>query len=399
MSLFWLTYAAFSVRFWGAAADKGAPCSSQLCVADISLSTLQRAFANNKGVPTSIEALLPDGEHVTLTPRSFDTYTVSNAANCLRSSSNTCCAYETASSGLPPSVYLEDAAGLPLCGQFVFQDLDPGAGLGHWLSEYMSLVNDTETLPSVQRVTTSTAMGHHISRAQVEQVLGLELGVRYNETAVHEAVAHGYLRQVNGISKQPLGVVFDPTNAAVLYTYERAARNAAKDLPRLRRFFQERLTAQRLRHPVAHATLFRRDAVAVCVHVRRGDVDKASVDRFLPLSYYVTVLAQIKRVQADLDIVVISEGRVDNFKELTAAHPEVILLLADDPMRAFVHMLYADVLVTSRSGFSHLAAELGYQSCIVAVRSWVTYSRSNITLFADETYGTLNMGQLKALLS
>lgn len=222
--------------------------------------------------------------------------------------------------------------------------------------------------------------------------------MRYNETAVQEAVARGYLRQVHGLNKQPLGAVFDPTDGAVLYTYERAARNAAKDLPSLRRFFQERLAAQRLRHPGAHATLFRRDALAVCVHVRRGDVDKASVDRFLPLSYYVTVLAQIKLVQADMDIVVISEGQAEDFRELSAAHPEVILLLADDPIRAFVHMLYADVLVTSRSGFSHLAAELGYQSCIIAVRSWVKYSRSNITLFA-ETKGTMDVVQLKALLT
>ena len=167
--MFWLGCAAFSVSFWAAVADKGStlPCAGELCVADFSLSTLQRAFATGAN---SVEARLPDGDHVTLAPRSFDTYTVSNAANCLRSSSNTCCAYVISSSGLPSSVFLEDASWLPVCGQFVFQDLDPGAGLGHWLSEYMALVNDTETHPSVQRLTTSAAMGHHISRAQVEQV-------------------------------------------------------------------------------------------------------------------------------------------------------------------------------------------------------------------------------------
>ena len=392
-SLFWLGCAAFSAGFLGAAADKGSDlCSSQLCVADISQSTLQRAFLQGA---SSVEARLPGGDHVTLTPRSFDTYAVLNAASCLRSS---CCAYVTP--GLPPSVYLEDAAGLPLCGQFVVQDLDPHAGLGHWLSEYMALVNDTETNLSVQRLTTVATMGHHISRDRVEQVLGLELGVRYNETAVHQAVARGYLHRVNGTSKQPLGAVLSRTDGAVLYTYQRAARNGAKDLYRLRGFFQLRLAAQRLRHPEAHATLFRRrGALAVCVHVRRGDVGKSSSDRFLPLSYYVTVLTQLKSVRAALDIVVISEGQTKDFVELTAAHPEVLLLLADDPMRAFVHMLYADALVTSRSGFSHLAAELGYQSCIIAVRSWLTYTRTNITLFADENNGKMDTGKLKAILA
>ena len=347
---------------------------------------LETYFALNPRA--ELVAKLSNGATVTINRTSFLLYSVVPAEACVRNGANLCCMQKLS------SALLEDAAGLPLCGRFVHQK-PPHAGLGHWLAEYNSLILD-ELEHGVQRVQPQPTLTHEISLAEVEEVLGIGLGVRYTLQQVYQAVSKGYLANKTLLDPE-LGKAFDSSNWAVLYNFP-TPRNRGNQYLQSRTFFLERIRAQRLRFPRSHATLFASNATRVCVHVRRGDVGVNDSHRFLPMSYYATVLRQIKQTvkQPTLSIVVISEGSTADFREVTAAHPDAMLLLSKEPFRHFVHMLYADVLVTSRSGFSHLAAELG-DSITVAAPFWHKFSGA--TVFANVTTGVFDTRALQRMLT
>jgi hypothetical protein len=376
--------------------DLAAAAGDAQALAELTPLALETLFAD-AAPRTNLSVSLGGGAAVTLRRAGFLHYAVQSAGACLHDGRNRCCTERLA------EALLEDAAGLPLCGRFVHQ-APTRAGLGHWLGEYNRLIMDEVKYKDsgLQRVQPLPTLLHGISLAEVDETLGISLGVRYSLDQVQAAVARGYLANKT-LSDPELAKAWAEQSRAVFYHFPKARVAGANFYVQTRPFFLARVRAQRLRYPRAHATLFAPSATRVCVHVRRGDVGSKDQDRFLPMAYYAAVLSQLKAslkppAHRLLSIVIISEGAPSDFVELTKAHPDGLLLLSKEPFRHFVHMLYADVLVTSRSGYSHLAAELG-DSAVVAAPFWHKYSREKDTVLADLKTGAFDAAAIARILA
>ena len=344
---------------------------------------------------SATQASLANGAEVTLQrdKKQPDTFVLTPASACVSGPVNLCCFQEHLG-----VIFLQDERGVPVCGRFVEQMYDTGAGLGHWLTEYNALVVD-ELSRGVQRVLPPTSLGHKLQLSDIDAVLGITVGVRYSQETLAKAVQAGYLSNVT-CTKADLEACLLKNNWAAIHRF---TMRRSKPFAMSREFWRSRIAAQRLHFPWAHSTIFTPGHIAVCVHIRRGDVKiTSSSNRYLPLSWYVKVLEALRSKVipsgSQFSLVVLSEGRLSDFDELVKSFPDTVLLLkSEDVALHFVHMLYADILITSRSGFSSLAAELG-DSSTLAVPFWGTYARAASTVYVDATSAAYDTQALRNMV-
>ena len=97
--------------------------------------------------------------------------------------------------------------------------------------------------------------------------------------------------------------------------------------------------------------------VDVVVHVRRGDIMESGLeDRVLPISYYRSIMESIRSVRPHSEFTILSEGRIDEFKDLQGS--DVSFYLNQPTAKSYHKMVLARVLVLSKSSFSYSAALL-----------------------------------------
>ena len=146
----------------------------------------------------------------------------------------------------------------------------------------------------------------------------------------------------------------------------------------------------------------------IVVHIRRGDINNhtGELKIFLLAEIYrrfVDFLLPQKKIEFaspafDIHIFVLCEGGgqrngiVENGEILPAravSHrceedPRCSVSIFDqDPLKSLAVMCQSDVLVTSRSGFSHLASSLCARGITVALPFWHSYHTSQNVVVAD----------------
>ena len=129
---------------------------------------------------------------------------------------------------------------------------------------------------------------------------------------------------------------------------------------------------EEIRQKFHHAPSRRNDQIVynpahfnVACHVRRGDIaagkhknDPSCTTRWLDSDYYTTVLSLIiKNVKTNKPITVylFSEGEQKDFQEFEQ-FPDIHWCLDMSAQNTFLHMVYADLLITSKSSFSYKPA-------------------------------------------
>jgi len=147
------------------------------------------------------------------------------------------------------------------------------------------------------------------------------------------------------------------------------------------------------------ARLFTKGKISVGVNIRRGDIVRESQwhHRLLPDSYYCGILNDVSEILGaeNLSIVIFTDGErgcyVDEngLQQDWSAHPLLqhsldIRIHLDESrwLEAFHNMVSADILVTAKSGFSHLAAMLSDGVKLVAPM-WEPYDGTSDCLFSD----------------
>jgi len=120
----------------------------------------------------------------------------------------------------------------------------------------------------------------------------------------------------------------------------------------------------------------------IACHVRRGDIvegkhknDTSFTTRWLDTDYYTTVLSQLlKNIKTDKPIAVylFSQGDQKDFQEFDQ-FPGMQLCLDMDAQDTFLHMVYADLLVTSKSSFSYKPALMNNAIKICPRDFWHNY--------------------------
>ena len=161
-----------------------------------------------------------------------------------------------------------------------------------------------------------------------------------------------------------------------------------------RDWFIKAYAKARKQHPIA--LTYKPTKLNVALHIRRGDLLPGRQfsdlsDRMLPDAWYLKLLEIIQdSVHQPLALHIFSEGRdgqyhsedgvpfswKDHFKD---AKLEVTEYIDTSFMDTFHHLLYADVLIGSKSGMSHLAGMLGEQIKVMP-QMWHSYRGASKTL-------------------
>tara|TARA_Y100000996_G_scaffold116981_1_gene87062 strand:- start:6464 stop:7210 length:747 start_codon:yes stop_codon:yes gene_type:complete len=105
--------------------------------------------------------------------------------------------------------------------------------------------------------------------------------------------------------------------------------------------------------------IFKNDKINVAVHVRRpNQCDNRIQGANTPDSYYLNIIKIIREKYKDKNLLfhIYSQGKLEDFK--VYENIDVTLHINEDICKTFIGMVAADILVTSISSFSYIAALL-----------------------------------------
>jgi len=139
----------------------------------------------------------------------------------------------------------------------------------------------------------------------------------------------------------------------------------------------------------------------IAVHVRRGNLSKHSAKqnsnlsmRWLDETYFSNILnltLKSIKINKPIQIFVFSQGEVDDFKELKD-NKNIHFCLNMNVVESFLHMVFADILITSKSSFSYKPALLSNGIKICPADFWHGYPETNDFILAD------NLGNFNTIL-
>lgn len=138
----------------------------------------------------------------------------------------------------------------------------------------------------------------------------------------------------------------------------------------------------------------------IAIHVRRGDiVQKANEKvnenlaiRWQDNTYFVNILRQVveslENEKKDYSIYLFSQGYPNDFHEFEE-FSSLTYCLDMNPYDSFLHMVHADILITSKSSFSYKPALLNKGIKIVPSGFWHSYPEVSDWIIVNES-GKLN---------
>ena len=145
------------------------------------------------------------------------------------------------------------------------------------------------------------------------------------------------------------------------------------------------------------------DNFNIAIHVRRGDIMANPANpnlamRYLSNDYFEKVLRQvIENIQIDkpVHIYLFSQGKPEDYPEF-ASYPNLHWCLDMDAQSSFLHFVYADLLITSKSSFSYKPALLNKGIKVCPKNFWHGYPNSKDWILVEND-GTFDLTQLQKL--
>jgi hypothetical protein len=141
----------------------------------------------------------------------------------------------------------------------------------------------------------------------------------------------------------------------------------------------------------------------IAIHIRRGDIVGVKDDgsslwetRWLDNQYYVNILKQvlttIKSGKRKVEVYLFSQGKQSDFKEFEQ-FDNVNYCFDFNAINTFLHMCFADLLISSKSSFSYKPALISKGIKISPGVFWHGYPKTNDYILADNQ-GNFNVEQL-----
>lgn len=150
--------------------------------------------------------------------------------------------------------------------------------------------------------------------------------------------------------------------------------------------------------------IFNKDDVNIAVHIRRGDITISQENqnpkltmRWLDNNYYVNILEKTVGIlqERNYRIFIFSQGNEEDFKEFRQFE-NIVFCLDMSAMDSFLHMVRADILVTSKSSFSYKPALLADGLRICPRNFWHDYPDAPEWILVDD-YGNIGQDKLKKM--
>lgn len=142
--------------------------------------------------------------------------------------------------------------------------------------------------------------------------------------------------------------------------------------------------------------IYQKDCLNIAVHIRRGDITAGQVTqeeeltkRWLTTDYYVRLLREILGLFPEdtaYRIYLFSQGKESDFPELQEI-PNMVYCLDMPAKESFLHMVRADILLTSKSSFSYKPALLSRGLKLCPAHFWHGYPESEDFIIVDEEEG------------
>ncbi len=151
--------------------------------------------------------------------------------------------------------------------------------------------------------------------------------------------------------------------------------------------------------------IYSEDNFNIAIHVRRGDIMTDSsnpnlVMRYLSNDYFEKVLKQIVdniHTPKSVHIYFFSQGKPEDFPEFVA-YTNLHWCLDMDAQDSFLHFVYADLLITSKSSFSYKPALLNNGIKVCPKNFWHGYPDSKDWILCGND-GSFDVDKLKKALS
>jgi hypothetical protein len=152
----------------------------------------------------------------------------------------------------------------------------------------------------------------------------------------------------------------------------------------------------------ADRLIYNKEHINIAVHIRRGDIITSNIKsnenlkiRFQDNSYYLNIVKTLLDVigqSRKIAFYLFSQGEPNDFADFQQIK-EMNFCLDMDPMASFLHMVYADILITSKSSFSYKPALLSKGLKICPENFWHDYPDANNWIIAAEN-GNFNKSKL-----
>lgn len=137
--------------------------------------------------------------------------------------------------------------------------------------------------------------------------------------------------------------------------------------------------------------LYSNDCFSIAIHVRRGDimVDPKNPNlaiRYLSNDYFEKVLRQVMEyvmTEKPVHIYFFSQGNPEDYPEF-ADYPNLHWCMDMGAQESFLHMVYADLLITSKSSFSYKPALLNRGIKVCPKNFWHGYPDTDDWIMVDD---------------
>lgn len=149
--------------------------------------------------------------------------------------------------------------------------------------------------------------------------------------------------------------------------------------------------------------IYSKDHFNIAIHVRRGDImaDPSNpnlVKRYLSNNYFEKVLRQVielVHIVRPIHIYFFSQGKPKDYPEF-ASFSNLHWCLDMNTQDSFLHMVYADLLITSKSSFSYKPALLCNGIKVCPKNFWHDYPNTKDWIMVEND-GTFNVDELNLL--
>jgi hypothetical protein len=141
--------------------------------------------------------------------------------------------------------------------------------------------------------------------------------------------------------------------------------------------------------------IYNEDNFNIAIHVRRGDITVGQINknpnllmRWQDNDYFVNTLEKVLEVTSTakpIRVYLFSQGKLEDFKDFNK-FPSIEFCLHMGANDSFLHMVYADLLITSKSSFSYKPALLSRGTKIVPEGFWHGYPNNENWIIGNEIF-------------
>lgn len=150
--------------------------------------------------------------------------------------------------------------------------------------------------------------------------------------------------------------------------------------------------------------VYDKDCFNIAIHVRRGDITIGQLNknpnlimRWQDNDYFINVLENVLEnltINKDIKIYLFSQGKKEDFIEF-GKFDNIIYCLDMNAENSFLHMVFADLLITSKSSFSYKPALLSNGIKICPKNFWHGYPEKEDWILTEENGDLLDYEILK----